>query len=108
MATTWLFVTIVPSAAVQRGAKGTFLYVVKDDQTVSVRPVGAGTAQGDDLSIDSGLSPGEIVVVDGTEKLREGSKVEVRNQKGAPGKPADAPSGAPPAGTEKPKRGATS
>lgn len=101
-------VTIVPSAAVQRGAKGTFLYVVKDDQTVSVRPVGAGTAQGDDLSIDSGLSPGEVVVVDGTEKLREGSKVEVRNQKGAPGKPADAPSGAPPAGTEKPKRGATS
>ena len=101
-------VTIVPSAAVQRGAKGTFLYVVKDDQTVSVRPVGAGTAQGDDLSIDSGLSPGEVVVVDGTEKLREGSKVEVRNQKGAPGKPADAPSGAPPAGAEKPKRGATS
>ena len=101
-------VTIVPSAAVQRGAKGTFLYVVKEDQTVSVRPVGAGTAQGDDLSIDSGLSPGEVVVVDGTEKLREGSKVEVRNQKGAPGKPADAPSGAPPAGAEKPKRGATS
>jgi multidrug efflux system membrane fusion protein len=99
-------VTVVPSAAVQRGSKGTFLYVVKEDQTVAVRPVGAGAAQGDDLSIDSGLSPGEVVVVDGTEKLREGSKVEIRNQKGAPAKSPDAP--APPAGAEKPKRGASS
>lgn len=99
-------VTIVPSAAVQRGSKGTFLYVVKEDQTVAVRPVGAGVAQGDDLSIDSGLSPGEVVVVDGTEKLREGSKVEIRNQKGAPAKSTDAP--VPPAGADKPKRGASS
>ena len=99
-------VTVVPSAAVQRGSKGTFLYVVKEDQTVAVRPVGAGAAQGDDLSIDSGLSPGEVVVVDGTEKLREGSKVEIRNQKGAPAKSPDGP--VPPAGTEKPKRGASS
>ena len=57
-----------------------------------------------DLSIDTGLTPGDMVVVDGTEKLREGSKVEVRNQKGAPAKSTDAP----PAGTDKPKRGASS
>ena len=99
-------VTIVPAAAVQRGAKGTFVYVVKEDQTVAVRAVGVGAAQGDDLSIDSGLAPDDIVVVDGTEKLREGSKVEVRNQKGAPAKTTDAP--VPPAGTDKPKRGASS
>ncbi|MCS6292660.1 MAG: MdtA/MuxA family multidrug efflux RND transporter periplasmic adaptor subunit [Nitrospira sp.] len=98
--------TIVPAAAVQRGAKGTFVYLVKEDQTVAVRPVGVGAAQGDDLSIESGLVPDDIVVVDGTEKLREGSKVEVRNQKGAPAKPTDAP--VPPAGAEKPKRGASS
>lgn len=99
-------VTIVPAAAVQRGAKGTFVYVVKEDQTVAVRAVGVGAAQGDDLSIDTGLAPDDVVVVDGTEKLREGSKVEVRNQKGAPAKPTDAP--VPPAGTERPKRGASS
>jgi multidrug efflux system membrane fusion protein len=99
-------VTIVPAAAVQRGAKGTFVYVVKEDQTVAVRAVGVGAAQGDDLSIDSGLVPDDIVVVDGTEKLREGSKVEVRNQKGAPAKTTEAP--ALPAGTGKPKRGASS
>lgn len=99
-------VTIVPAAAVQRGSKGTFVYLVKEDQTVAVRAVGVGAAQGDDLSIDTGLAPDDIVVVDGTEKLREGSKVEVRNQKGAPAKPPDAP--VPPAGTERPKRGASS
>jgi multidrug efflux system membrane fusion protein len=98
--------TLVPAAAVQRGAKGTFVYVVKEDQTVAVRAVGVGAAQGDDLSIDTGLTPDDVVVVDGTEKLREGSKVEVRNQKGAPAKPTDAP--VPPAGTERPKRGASS
>ena len=72
--------TIVPSAAVQRGAKGTFVYVVKEDQTVAVRPVAVGVTHGDDTSISSGLSPDELVVVDGTEKIREGSKVDVRRQ----------------------------
>ena len=72
--------TIVPSAAVQRGVKGTFVYVVKEDRTVAVRPVAVGVAHGDDTSISSGLLPDELVVVDGTEKLREGSKVDVRNQ----------------------------
>ena len=71
--------TIVPSAAVQRGPKGTFVYVVKEDKTVAVRPVTVGVTQGDDASITSGLAPEEVVVVDGTEKLREGSKVDVRN-----------------------------
>lgn len=73
-------VTLIPSAAVQRGAKGTFVYVVKQDQTVAVRPVTVGASQGEDASINSGLSPDEHVVVDGTEKLREGSKVDVRSQ----------------------------
>jgi multidrug efflux system membrane fusion protein len=73
-------VTLVPSVAVQRGAKGTFVYVVKEDRTVTVRPVTVGVAHGDDASISSGLAPDEVVVVDGTEKLREGSKVEVRKR----------------------------
>jgi multidrug efflux system membrane fusion protein len=88
--------TLVPSAAVQRGAKGTFVYVVKEDKTVAVRPVTVGVTHGDDASISSGLAPEELVVVDGTEKLREGSKVEVRSRNEKPAQagtppPADSP-----------------
>jgi multidrug efflux system membrane fusion protein len=85
-------VTLVPSAAVQRGAKGTFVYVVKEDKTVAVRPVTLGVSHGEDASINSGLAPDELVVVDGTEKLREGSKVEVRNRNEMPAAQAEAPS----------------
>ena len=77
-------VTIVPAAAVQRGAKGTFVYVVKEDKTVAVRPVVVGVSHGEDASINSGLDPNELIVVDGTEKLREGSSVEVRNRNEKP------------------------
>jgi len=94
-------VTIVPSAAIQRGSKGTFVYVVKEDQAVNVRQVTVGVAHAEDTSIDNGLSPNELVVIDGTEKLREGSKVEVRNQDGPSEKSTDAP----PADPEKARRG---
>lgn len=83
--------TVVPSAAIQRGPKGTFVYVVKEDQTVGVRPVTVGAAQAEEASIEEGLSTGELVVVDGTEKLREGTKVDVRNQGDAPSKRGDGP-----------------
>ena len=86
--------TLVPSAALQRGPKGTFVYVVKDDQTVGVRPVTVGVAHGEEASIDQGLSPDELVVVDGTEKLREGSKVDVRNKSGEPSTGPDPSKGA--------------
>ena len=75
--------TLIPTVAIQRGPQGTFVYVVKGDQTVEVRPVTVGVTHLDEASIDKGLTPEEQVVVDGTEKLREGSKVEVRNP-GAP------------------------
>lgn len=93
--------TLVPSAAIQRGAKGTFVYVVNEDQTVGVRPVSVGVAHGEESSIDAGLAPEEQVVVDGTEKLREGSKVEVRSSGGPPARGIDAP----PAGAEPLRRG---
>lgn len=68
----------VPAAAVQRGPKGDFVYVVKQDQTVEARPVTIGaTTQGRTL-IAKGLSGGEPVVVDGADRLREGAAVEVR------------------------------
>lgn len=74
--------TVVPSAAVQRGAQGTFVYVVKADRTVGVRPIQIGVTEGDDVSVTAGLSPGEQVVVDGAEKLREGSRVEPQDRRG--------------------------
>ncbi len=69
--------TLVPSSAVQRGAQGAFVYVLKDDRTVALRPVKTGTSEGENVAIDSGVSPGEIVVVDGSDRLRDGAKAEV-------------------------------
>jgi multidrug efflux system membrane fusion protein len=71
-------VTVVPSPAIQRGPPGTFVYVVKADRTAAVRPVTVGEIQGGEASIKTGLSPGELVVVDGADRLREGSRVELK------------------------------
>jgi multidrug efflux system membrane fusion protein len=73
-------VTVVPSAAVQRSPKGTYVYMVKEDQTVTVRWVKLGPSEGDSVSIEEGLSPGELVVVVGAERLKEGSRVVVQTQ----------------------------
>jgi multidrug efflux system membrane fusion protein len=72
---------IVPSPAIQRGPQGAFVYVVKADQTAEMRPVTPGVSQEGNASIASGLSEGELVVVDGADRLREGSKVEVKGLK---------------------------
>jgi multidrug efflux system membrane fusion protein len=69
--------TLVPSAAIQRGAPGTFVYIVKNDQTVTVSPVKLGPVQGETTAITRGVSPGDVVVVDGADKLKEGAKVEL-------------------------------
>jgi multidrug efflux system membrane fusion protein len=67
----------VPTAAVQRATQGTILYVVNDDNTVTVRSVKLGAAEGDMTGIDSGLKAGERVVTDGVDRIREGAKVDV-------------------------------
>jgi multidrug efflux system membrane fusion protein len=69
--------TLVPSPAVQRGAQGTFVYVLKDDHTVALRPVKTGVSEGETVAIESGLAPGETVVIDGNDRLRDGAKAEV-------------------------------
>jgi len=74
--------TVVPSPAIQRGPQGTFVYVVKADQTATVRPVSVIEIQGGEASIKTGLSPGELVVVDGQDRLREGTRVDLRPQSG--------------------------
>ncbi len=68
-------VTVIPAAGVQRGVDGTFVYVVKADETVTMRPVTLGPAAGERVAVLKGLTPGERLVVDGTDRLREGSKV---------------------------------
>jgi multidrug efflux system membrane fusion protein len=74
--------TVVPAPAIQRGPQGTFVYVVKADRTATVRMITVGEIQGGETSIKSGLSPGEIVVVDGADRLREGTKVDLRPPSG--------------------------
>jgi membrane fusion protein, multidrug efflux system len=73
-------ITVIPAPAVQRGAQGTFVYVVKADRTATVRPISIGEIQGVEASVKTGLSPGELVVVDGADRLREGTRVELRAQ----------------------------
>jgi multidrug efflux system membrane fusion protein len=70
-------VVVVPTAAVQLGAQGAQVYVVKEDNTVNVRPVKTGAAEGGMTEVTSGLQEGERVITDGVDRIREGSKVEV-------------------------------
>ncbi|MEP7084046.1 MAG: MdtA/MuxA family multidrug efflux RND transporter periplasmic adaptor subunit [Betaproteobacteria bacterium] len=105
---------LIPSAAIQRGSQGTFVYVVKEDLTVTVRPIVIGPVLGEVSSIAKGLEIGERVVVDGADKLREGGKVELitREAQSAPGPGArrgQARDGQPRDGQrgEKGRRGAT-
>jgi multidrug efflux system membrane fusion protein len=70
--------SIVPSAAVQRSPQGTFVYVVKDDSTVEMRNIVIGPSEGDEVAIDKGIAPGEVVVIEGVDKLQRGMKVAAR------------------------------
>ena len=65
---------MVPTAAIQNGAHGTFVYVVKDDHSVHLKPVKLGPVQRETTSIASGVAPGDLVVVDGADQLRRGAK----------------------------------
>jgi multidrug efflux system membrane fusion protein len=69
---------IVPTAAIQRSPQSTFVYVVKPDNTVEVRDIKVGITEGDEASVESGLDAGEKVVIDGIDKLQQGTKVNVR------------------------------
>jgi multidrug efflux system membrane fusion protein len=92
---------LIPVAAVQRGAPGTFVYVVKADNTVTVRVVTLGPGNANDVSVVKGLEVGEKVVVDGADKLREGATVTLPEEKPVAAAPASTGSDAvPPAATD--------
>lgn len=71
-------VTEMPTAGIQRGVPGTFVYLVNSDSTVSVRKVVLGVTDGERVEVRSGLTPGDRIVVDGADKLRDGAKINVR------------------------------
>jgi multidrug efflux system membrane fusion protein len=76
----------VPTSSIQRGAPGTFVYVIKDDSTVTVRVIKTGAVDGELTQVTEGLAVGEQVVADGSDKLREGAKVESIDRSAAPAK----------------------
>jgi multidrug efflux system membrane fusion protein len=90
----------VPSSSIQRGAQGLFVYVVNEDQTVSLRNVKTGVTEGTRIEVVSGVKARERVVIDGTDRLRDGMKVEIAERraldgegKGRRGKGGDAAKG---------------
>ena len=70
--------TAVPVAAIQRTATGAFVYVVTQNHTVQARPVIVGITDGDQVQVTNGLAPGDVVVVDGADRIRDGSLVDAR------------------------------
>ncbi len=96
---------VVPTAAVQRGTQGTFVYVVGADSVVALRVVQTGPSDGESTVLRNGVKAGDVVVVDGVDRLREGQKVETVTRDttvtptGAPrARRAGAGAGGPPAG----------
>jgi len=76
--------TVLPTAALQRGSVGAFVYRVNDDNTVSVKPVKLGPSEGETTVVESGVAPGERVVVDGLDKLKDGAQIEPIDRSAAP------------------------
>jgi membrane fusion protein, multidrug efflux system len=86
--------TLVPTAGIQRGAPGTFVFLVRQDQTVSVTPVKLGAVEGETTEVLSGVEPGNLIVVDGSDKLREGAKIEIIDPAARAAQAAAPPKGA--------------
>jgi membrane fusion protein, multidrug efflux system len=74
--------TVVPTASILRGPQGAFVYAVNSDNTVQARTVDIALTQGNTTALKSGVTPGEVVVTDGQDKLQTGSRIEPRNPTG--------------------------
>lgn len=93
--------TVAPATAIQRGAKGGYAYVLQPDSTVKLNNVVTGPVQGERVLITEGLNPGDKVITQGVDRLRDGSKVEVVTPGKTPG-PGEAPKDGQPKGGGKP------
>ncbi len=76
---------VIPTSAIQNGGNGTFVYTVKADKTVQVNPVNIGVTEGNLASIAKGVSLGDVVVIDGQDRLRAGMQVDARFDRGTQG-----------------------
>ena len=74
---------LIPSAAVQRGTQGTFTYVV-NDKAVVLQKITVGATEGENVAVTSGLKAGDVVVVDGSDSLRDGAKIKIATLDGKP------------------------
>lgn len=86
----WANAVLLPSAVVQSGAPGLYVYVVQDDNKVSLRPVTLGASNGERVVITQGVKAGERVVSDGTDRLRDGATVTVVDRTSGAAAPAAA------------------
>jgi multidrug efflux system membrane fusion protein len=76
---------VVPVTAIRAGANGDFVYVLREDRSVTVRPVKRGISTNELVAIDSGLAPGERVVTEGGDRLKEGARVQLASDRPASG-----------------------
>ncbi len=81
----------IPSVAVQSGPQGSYVFTVKPDKTVAVSPVTVSFTQNNIASIASGVAAGDVVVVDGQDKLQAGSKVDPHTGGGGQNRNAQSP-----------------
>jgi multidrug efflux system membrane fusion protein len=77
--------TIVPAAAIQRGPQGTYVYAAGTDNTVKIRVVTIAQTTGDSVGLSAGLNGGDVVVVDGQDKLQDGTRINPSPSGGANG-----------------------
>jgi membrane fusion protein, multidrug efflux system len=79
--------TVAPAVAIQRGPQGSYVYVIANGNTAKIRPVTVALLSGNTVGISAGLQPDETVVIDGQDKLQDGSKVEPRAPPGSASPP---------------------
>ena len=94
--------TIVPAPAIQRGPQGTYVYAVGSDNTVKIRPVTIAQTTGNNVGLTSGVNTGDMVVIDGQDKLQDGSKVNPTMASAGSGAPRSSQAGAPASPTAPP------
>jgi multidrug efflux system membrane fusion protein len=95
--------TIVPAAAIQRGPQGTYVYAAGADNTAKIRVVTIAQTAGDSVGLSAGLNSGDVVVIDGQDKLQDGTRINPSSAAGASGAGRGSP--APPAGQAPPQTG---
>ena len=79
--------TVVPTAAIQRGPQSSYVYVVANGNTASIRTISVALISGNSAGLSAGIEPGETVVIDGQDKLQDGSNVDARSPTGGAPQP---------------------